>query len=290
MTEETLRVITVAVKKLPSDIKEYTENNLESNLVFLGLVGIIDPPRKEVFQSIKVCKQAGIKTVMITGDHKLTARAIARELGNLSDDSQVLTESKIDSTDDKTFNEKVSITTVYARVATRHKLRIVKALKRARHVVAMTGDGINDAPAVKEADIGISMGKTGIDVTKEASSIILVDDNFKFIVSAIKEGRNIYDNIRKFIRYLLSCNVGEVLVMLLAVFMVWPLPLIAVQILWMNLVTDGFPAMALGLEKTDKDIMKRPPRAVGESIWAKRYFIFELNMLKLLETFYDREA
>jgi len=231
MTEETLRVITVAVKKLPSDIKEYTENNLESNLVFLGLVGIIDPPRKEVFQSIKVCKQAGIKTVMITGDHKLTARAIARELGNLSDDSQILTGSQIDSMDDKTFNEKVSITTVYARVATRHKLRIVKALKRARHVVAMTGDGINDAPAVKEADIGISMGKTGIDVTKKASSIILVDDNFKFIVSAIKEGRNIYDNIRKFIRYLLSCNVGEVLVMLLAVFMVWPLPLIAVQIL-----------------------------------------------------------
>ena len=226
------------------------EDSLEENLIFVGLTGMIDPPRPSAIKAIAVCRNAGIKTVMITGDHKITAGAVAKELNILEEDSIVLTGGELDSLSDKKLGEIINKVAVYARVSPKHKLRIVKALKEKGHVVAMTGDGVNDAPAVKEADIGIAMGITGTDVTKEASAMILADDNFATIVSAIEEGREIYDNIRKFIRYLLSCNVGEVLTMFLRL-LALPLPLLPIQILWVNLVTDGLPAMALGVDKGD---------------------------------------
>ncbi|MTI79791.1 MAG: calcium-transporting P-type ATPase, PMR1-type [Firmicutes bacterium] len=268
MAEDALRVLALAVRELPADIENYSEQNVEKNLVFLGLTGMIDPPRPEAMQAVLTCKRAGIKTVMITGDHHMTARAIGRELGILGHNGKVVTGVELDDMDDKQLQQQAENVAVYARVSPRHKLRIVRSLKNNGHVVAMTGDGVNDAPAVKEADIGIAMGKTGTDVTKEASSMVLADDNFKSIVSAVEEGRGIYDNIRKFIRYLLSCNVGEVLVMFLAVLGGLPLPLLPIQILWMNLVTDGLPAMALGVDTTDKDIMNRPPRHPQESVFS----------------------
>ena len=268
MAGDALRVLALAVRELPKDIKGYNEEEIDNALVFLGLAGMIDPPRPEALQSVYTCKRAGIKTVMITGDHQLTAQAIGAELGILKPDSVVVTGAQLDTMDDKTLQREAERVSVYARVSPKHKLRIVKALKNNGHVVAMTGDGVNDAPAVKEADIGIAMGKTGTDVTKEASSMVLADDNFKTIVSAVEEGRGIYDNTRKFIRYLLSCNVGEVLVMFLAVLAGMPLPLVAIQILWMNLVTDSLPAMALGVDKSDKDIMNRPPRHPQESVFS----------------------
>nr|WP_204618787.1 calcium-transporting P-type ATPase, PMR1-type [Desulforadius tongensis] len=268
MAGEALRVLALAVRELPSNITDYNEDTVERNLVFLGLAGMIDPPRPEALQAVLTCRRAGIKTVMITGDHRLTARAIGEELGLLGHNGKVLTGVQLDAMDDETLQREAENVAVYARVSPRHKLRIVRALKNNGHVVAMTGDGVNDAPAVKEADIGIAMGKTGTDVTKEASSMVLADDNFKSIVDAVEEGRGIYDNIRKFIRYLLSCNVGEVLVMFLAVLGGLPLPLLPIQILWMNLVTDGLPAMALGVDPAHRDIMNRPPRHPQESVFA----------------------
>ncbi|WP_031516153.1 calcium-transporting P-type ATPase, PMR1-type [Desulfofalx alkaliphila] len=270
MADDAMRVLAMAVRELPAGIKDLSEDKVEQQFVFVGLAGMIDPPRPEAVQAVYTCKRAGIKTVMITGDHQLTARAIGAELGILRSNTEVLTGAQLDSMDDKTLHRQVEKISVYARVSPKHKLRIVKALKNKGHVVAMTGDGVNDAPAVKEADIGIAMGKTGTDVTKEASSMVLADDNFKTIVAAVEEGRGIYDNTRKFIRYLLSCNVGEVLVMFLAVLAGMPLPLVAIQILWMNLVTDGLPAMALGVDNVDKDIMNRPPRHPQESVFAHR--------------------
>lgn len=268
MAESALRVLAFAVRDLPDKDTDYTEQKVEKNLVFLGLAGMIDPPRPEALRAIYTCQRAGIKTVMITGDHQLTAQAIGRELGLLHSSDGLLTGAELDAMNDKTLRQRAKNVTVYARVSPKHKLRIVRALKANGHVVAMTGDGVNDAPAVKEADIGIAMGKTGTDVTKEASSMILADDNFQTIVNAVEEGRGIYDNIRKFIRYLLSCNVGEVLVMFLAVLGGLPLPLVPIQILWVNLVTDGLPAMALGVDPADRDIMSRPPRHPQESIFA----------------------
>jgi len=219
-------------------------------------------------RAVLTCRRAGIKVVMITGDHQLTARAIARELGILSKGGEILTGRDLDAMSDDEFAKEVEKVSVYARVSPRHKLKIVRALKQAGHVVAMTGDGVNDAPAIKEADIGIAMGITGTDVTKEASAMVLADDNFSSIVAAVEEGRGIYDNIRKFIRYLLSCNVGEVLTMLIAVLAGLPLPLVPIQILWMNLVTDGLPAMALGVDPHDSDIMTRRPRHPRESVFS----------------------
>ncbi|HZK18392.1 MAG TPA: calcium-translocating P-type ATPase, SERCA-type [Clostridia bacterium] len=266
---EALRVLAMAYRELPSGgDQDYDKENVEENLVFIGLAGMQDPPRKSAIKAVEICKLAGIKVVMITGDHQQTACAVARELGIMSDGGEVITGGELDLMDEEGFEEVCEDVAVYARVSPQHKLRIVKALKKCGHVVAMTGDGVNDAPAVKESDIGISMGISGTDVTKEASSIILVDDNFKTIVAAVEEGRGIYDNIRKFIRYLLACNVGEVLVMFLAVLLGFPLPLLPIQILWMNLVTDGLPAMALGVDPTDKDIMQRKPRDSSESIFA----------------------
>jgi Ca2+-transporting ATPase len=207
---------------------------------------------------------------MITGDHKLTAQAVARELGILrGPDQRVITGTELDQMTDEDLNQYVMRISVFARVAPRDKLRIVRAFKRNGQIVAMTGDGVNDAPAVKEADIGVAMGLTGTDVTKEASSMIITDDNFATIVAAVEEGRGIYDNIRKFIRYLLSCNLGEVLTMFLGTLVGLPLPLLPIQILWVNLVTDGLPAMALGVDGTEPDIMRRSPRKPDESVFAR---------------------
>lgn len=267
MASEALRVLGVAFRRLES--RAYKKKEAEKDLIFVGLIGMIDPPRKEAIEAVRKCKLAGIKPVMITGDHKVTATAIARELNIYQNGDRVLTGDELEKMDDRQLHIAVEETTVYARVSPKHKLRIVKAFKRLGHIVAMTGDGVNDAPAVKEADIGVSMGITGTDVTKEASSMILMDDNFATIVSAVEEGRVIYNNIRKFIRYMLSCNIGEVLTMFLGTLLGMPIPLFPIQILWVNLVTDGLPAIALGLDPAEKDIMMRPPRDSKENIFSQ---------------------
>jgi Ca2+-transporting ATPase len=271
MASEALRVLAMAHRTLPDarNSDEFTEEYVEHDFIFLGLVGMIDPPRNEAEEAIQTCKRAGVKTVMITGDHELTASTIARQLGILKDRDLILTGKELDNIGDNEFQKIVDDISVYARVSPEHKMRIVKALKIKGHVVAMTGDGVNDAPALKHADIGIAMGITGTDVTKEASDLILTDDNFASIVSAMREGREIYDNIKKYVAYLLSCNVGEILLMFIAGLLAWPLPLVAVQLLWVNLTTDGLPALALGVDPADPDIMNRPPRTPGESIFTR---------------------
>ena len=255
--------------------------SVEKDIVFAGMCAISDPPRPEVYGAVEKCKRAGIKTVMITGDHKDTAIAIAKQLKILPEHGRVLTGIDMNSMSFEELKELVDDVYVYARVLPEHKLKIVKALKAKGHVVAMTGDGINDGPAIKEADIGIAMGITGTEVTKEAAALILTDDNFATIVEAVEEGRYIYDNIRKFIRFLLSCNIGEIMVMLLAMLMGLPLPLRPIQILWVNLATDGLPAMALGLEKGEAGIMERRPRGKNESIFSRGldFKIFSRGML-----------
>ena len=268
MTSGALRVLGLAYRRL--NPTEGPDDNIEESLVFIGLIGMIDPPREEAKQAIKLCRDAGIKAVMITGDHPNTAVAIARELQLYEDSAHTaLTGLDLDKMSEQEFSRIVGKVTVYARVSPSHKLRIVRALKQNGHIVAMTGDGVNDAPAVKEADIGISMGITGTDVTKEASSMILADDNFATIVAAVEEGRGIYDNIRKFIRYLLSCNIGEVLTMFITSLAGLPLPLLPVQVLWVNLVTDGLPALALGVDPTEANCMHRPPRHPKESVFSR---------------------
>ncbi|KOA20989.1 calcium-transporting ATPase 1 [Clostridium homopropionicum DSM 5847] len=253
----------------------YTENtttmgeNIEQNLIFIGIAGMKDPPRPEAKDAVIKCKMAGIRPVMITGDHKNTAFAIAKELGICKSEEEVMVGEDIDSLSEKELLSEINKLSVFARVSPKHKLRIVKAFKKKNNIVAMTGDGVNDAPAVKEADIGVSMGISGTDVTKEASSMILLDDNFATIVSAVEEGRTIYDNIRKFIRYLLSCNLGEVLTMFLASIFYLDTPLLPIQILFVNLATDGLPAIALGVDPPDKDIMQIKPRSKGESVFAR---------------------
>jgi Ca2+-transporting ATPase len=267
MAQKALRVLAIAYRRLedkPSRISE----SLEKGMTFLGLIGMIDPPRKEAIEAVQVCKVAGIKPVMITGDHRDTAVAVARELDILGRDEKVLTGRELDEMSDLDLSDAAAETAVFARVTPKHKLRIVKAYKNRGSIVAMTGDGVNDAPAVKEADIGISMGEAGTDVTREASSMVLLDDNFATIVSAVEEGRIIYDNIRKFIRYLLSCNLGEILTMFAASLLGLSIPLLPIQILWVNLVTDGLPAIALGVDPPDHDIMLRPPRHKDESIFS----------------------
>jgi Ca2+-transporting ATPase len=273
---DALRVLGVAYKKLSDDVKEFPEEIVEKNLVFVGLEGMIDPPREEAIDANKKCEAAGIKTVMITGDHKLTATAVAKEIGMMKENSLVLTGAELDALSDVDFQKNVENVTVYARVSPEHKLRIVDAWKKKGHIVAMTGDGVNDAPAVKSADVGISMGISGTDVTREASDMVLTDDNFATIVRAVEEGRVIYDNVRKYARFLISCNFDEVLVIgsfaLLAglagaggeVF--FPVPLLAAMLLWINLVTDGAPAVSLAMDPPDEDVMKRKPRKPGEGI------------------------
>lgn len=263
---EALRVLGVAYKKL--DARSYDNKNVEKDLVFVGMIGMIDPPRREVIEAVRKCRLAGIKPVMITGDHKVTATAIARELNIFEEGDRVLTGAELEEMDESKLVRVADNVSVYARVSPKHKLMIVRALKRIGHIVAMTGDGVNDAPAIKEADIGVSMGITGTDVTKEASSMILMDDNFATIVAAVEEGRVIYNNIRKFIRYMLSCNLGEVLTMFLGMLIGLPIPLLPIQILWVNLVTDGLPAIALGLDPPERDVMMRPPRGANEHIFS----------------------
>ncbi len=245
------------------------KSNLEKDLIFAGFCSIIDPPRKDSKDAVIKCKQAGINTIMITGDHKNTAFAIAKELQICTGLNEVLTGDDIEKMSDKALSKVIDFIRVFARVTPKHKFRIIKAFKEKGHVVAMTGDGVNDAPAIKEADIGISMGIAGTDVTKEASAMILMDDNFSTIVSAVEEGRKIYLNIRKFIRYLLSCNIGEVLTMFLASIFSLPNPLTPIQILFVNLATDGLPALALGVDNSHDNIMSKPPRPRNESIFSR---------------------
>ena len=245
-----------------------SQDELEKGLVFVGMVGMIDPPRQEVKESVHTCKTAGIRPVMITGDHPLTAEHIARELG-IYEGGRIITGQELACMSIEELENVVDDVSVYARVSPEHKLNIVKALQDKGHIVAMTGDGVNDAPALKKANIGIAMGITGTDVSKEASDMVLLDDNFATIVAAAEEGRAIYDNIRKFFRYLMGTNAGELIVMLTAPFLGMPLPLLPLQILWMNLVTDGLPALALGVEPSEKDIMKRPPYPPNESVFSR---------------------
>lgn len=265
MSDDALRVLGVAYK----DTKQIIEPEaMESDLVLIGLVGMIDPPRLEVKDSITEAKGAGITPVMITGDHKNTAFAIAKELGIASDINQSITGAEIDELSDEEFSRRILELRVFARVSPEHKVRIVKAFKAKGNIVSMTGDGVNDAPSLKNADIGVAMGITGTDVSKGASDMILTDDNFTTIVKAIEEGRNIYSNIKKAVIFLLSCNLGEVVAVFLSVLFFWPVPLLPTQILWINLITDTLPAIALGVDPGDKDVMKRKPRNPKESFFA----------------------
>ena len=261
---EALRVLAVAFRQLPGAKKDHT---LEKQLVFVGFAGLMDPPRKEAFAAVQSCKRAGIRPVMITGDHRLTAAAIGKELGICKDDSQVLTGEELDRLSDNMLQKELDTICVFARVTPAHKVRLVKQYQLRGHVVAMTGDGVNDGPALKTADIGCAMGKSGTDVAKNASDMILMDDNFSTIVAAVKEGRSIFDNIKKAIHFLLSCNIGEIMTIFAAILFGFEVPLLPVQLLFINLVTDSFPALCLGVEPSDSDIMNRPPIPAGKGMF-----------------------
>lgn len=270
MASQALRVLAFAFKlenELPKDPKP---EEVEKDMIFVGLVGMIDPARPEAKEAIEICKQAGIRPVMITGDYKDTAEAIARDLGMLDETSKVLTGTDLDAMSDEELVAVADQVSVYARVSPVHKLRIVEAIKQNNHIVAMTGDGVNDAPALKKADIGVAMGITGTDVAKETADMILTDDNFASIVAAVEEGRVIYANIRKFIFFLLSCNIAEILIIFVAMLVGLPIPLKPIQLLWLNLLTDAFPALALGMEAKEPDIMEKPPRNPNEPIMDHR--------------------
>ncbi len=278
MANDALRVLGLSYKPLQHDTP--VDSNIERDMVFIGLVGMIDPPREEVKEAVKVCHDAGIKTVMITGDHKLTAVAIAKEL-NIMQRGIALTGAELDKLDDTEFAAVVENVDVYARVSPAHKLRVVEALHQKGHTVAMTGDGVNDAPALKKADIGVAMGITGTDVTKEAASMVLTDDNFASIVAAVEEGRGIFNNIKKYLVFLLSANLGEILLMAAAILLgpVFGLeegliPLVAVQILYVNLATDGLPAIALSIDPKEKDIMKAKPRQREKTIFDRGVILY----------------
>ncbi|NHM29735.1 cation-translocating P-type ATPase [Neobacillus terrae] len=269
LASNALRNIAIAFKPVPANTLILSEQEAERDLTFIGIQGMIDPPRPEVKKAVSECREAGIKTVMITGDHVITAKAIAGQLGILTRKSKIVDGNALSGMSVEELEDVVDDVSVFARVSPEHKLKIVKALQNRGHIVAMTGDGVNDAPAIKAADIGVAMGITGTDVAKEASALVLLDDNFATIKEAIVEGRNIYENIRKFIRYLLASNVGEILVMLFAMILALPLPLVPIQILWVNLVTDGLPAMALGLDRPEENVMKRKPRSPKEGVFAR---------------------
>lgn len=277
MAENALRVIAVAFKTYDSLPKDYQNRNslLETQLIFVGLAGMIDPPRPEVADAVAMCKSAGIKPVMITGDHIGTACAIAKQLGFIRSDQEAIHGKELNRMTSGQLSEQISKYSVFARVSPEHKVRIVKALQSHGHVVAMTGDGINDAPALKTADIGCAMGKGGTDVAKNAADMILMDDNFATIVSAVQEGRGIYDNIQKAIHFLLSSNIGEIITIFTAIFFGLSSPLLAVQLLWVNLVTDSLPALALGVEPPEKDIMKRAPLSPKSGLFSKQ-LVFQI--------------
>jgi P-type Ca2+ transporter type 2C len=282
MARAALRVLGVAYRTIEGPLPPSTADALESGLTLLGLVGMIDPPREEAKLAIRSCQEAGIRSVMVTGDHKLTAAAVARELGLLGDGDKnqrrVLEGRDLDRMTDQELIQIVEEVSVYARVSPEHKLKIIGAWKSRGHVVAMTGDGVNDAPALKRADIGVAMGITGTDVTKEAADMVLMDDNFATIVAAVEEGRIIYDNIKKYLVYLLSANVGEIFVLGYAGMVGLPLPLLALHILWVNLTTDGPPALALGVEPPEPDLMRRPPRDPKESVFSTAMYVAMLGM------------
>jgi P-type Ca2+ transporter type 2C len=267
MALQGLRVLGIAYRPLEA-VPHELNTEIERELYLLGLVGILDPARPEAKEAVKTAREAGIRPVMITGDHALTAEAIARDLGILADGQKAVTGNQIDKMTEEELQESLKHTSVFARVSPEHKLRLVKVLQSQDQIVAMTGDGVNDAPALKQADIGVAMGITGTDVSKGAAAMVLTDDNFASIVAAVEEGRVIYDNIRKFIKYLLSSNVAEILVMFIALLVGLKIPLLAIQILWVNLVTDGLPAIAMGFEPAEVGVMKRKPRAPSESIFA----------------------
>lgn len=304
MANKALRVIATAYKeidKLPNDKSLKGCQSLESGLVFVGLIGMIDPPRKEVKEAVLTCKMAGIRPVMITGDHVSTACTIARELGILNSKEQAITGNELSMMSNEKLADEISKYSVFARVSPEHKVRIVKAFQANGEIVAMTGDGVNDAPALKAADIGCAMGIAGTDVAKNAADMILTDDNFATIVSAIKEGRGIYDNIRKSVHFLLSSNIGEIITIFTAILFGLPSPLLAVQLLWVNLVTDSLPAIALGVEPPDKDIMRRKPIPPSKGMFSDGLvfkIIFEGIMIGSLALFafvigirfYDTEA
>lgn len=266
LTQDALRVLGLAYKVIPEQPDIEDMQALEKDLIFVGLIGMIDPPRLEVPPALDVADQAGIRTIMITGDYPNTARAIAESIGLLRPGHQVLTGSEMNQMDDQTLQRQVEYTDVFARVSPEHKLRIVEALQANGEVVAMTGDGVNDAPSIKKADIGIAMGITGTDVAKESADMVLTDDNYASIVSAVEQGRIIYANIRKFVFFLLSSNVAEIMIIFLATLAGLPTPLTVIQLLWLNLLTDGAPALALAMEKGDPDEMNRPPRPPSEPI------------------------
>ena len=268
MTNKALRVMGVAYKELTTLPNKINSDTLENNLKFLGLIGMIDPPREGVREAVETCKKAGIKTVMITGDHIETAKAIARDLNILTIKDKAITGQELDKIPQKELEKNIKEYSVFARVTPEHKVRIVKAWQHTGAVVAMTGDGVNDSPALKNADIGIAMGKNGTDVAKNASDMILTDDNFVTIVEAVKQGRNIYDNIKKAIHFLIATNIGEIVTIFMGLVLGMKSPLLAIQLLWVNLVTDSLPAIALGLEPAEKDIMKRKPINSKKSIFA----------------------
>lgn len=275
MSEDALRVLGAAYKE--TDTKDLDQNQMESDMIFIGLVAMIDPPRLEVRDSIAVCKNSGIKTIMITGDHQKTAFAIAKELGIAETPDQTMAGVALDKYSDEELVEVVKDTRVFARVSPEHKVRIVRAFKGGGNIVSMTGDGVNDAPSLKAADIGVAMGITGTDVAKGASDVILTDDNFSTIVAAVEEGRNIYANIKKSIMFLLSCNIGEIFTLFFAILFGWATPLQSIHLLWVNLITDSFPALSLGVDPGDKDIMKLKPRNPKESLFHGRVAFLVLN-------------
>ncbi len=287
MASRALRILAIAYRVMPN-VKKYSIENTEKDLVFVGLEGMIDPPRMEAKKAISLCSKAGIKVIMITGDHELTARAIGKELGIVG---KAVDGAELDRLKAKGLLGIVEKTAIFARVSPEHKVMIVEALKNKGHIVAMTGDGVNDAPALKKADIGVAMGIKGTDVAKEASDMILEDDNFATIVSAVREGRGIFDDIRKFILYLLSCNVGEIMAIFGASLIGLPIPLLAVQILWMNLLTDGLPALALGVEPPGDHIMERPPRdpkehTINKQMWTNIGLVGTVMCIGVLSLFF----
>ncbi|HBA05033.1 MAG TPA: ATPase [Clostridium sp.] len=275
MSDDALRVLGAAFKTVNSTHVEVDE--LEKDLTFIGLVGMIDPPRLEVKDSIEICKTSGIKTIMITGDHKNTAFAIAKELSIAEDINQVASGADIDNLTDEELSSRCENLRVFARVSPEHKVRIVKAFKSKGNIVSMTGDGVNDAPSLKAADIGVAMGITGTDVAKGASDMVLTDDNFSTIVAAIEEGRNIFNNIKKSVIFLISCNAGEIVTLFFGILFGWAAPLNATHILWVNLITDSFPALALGVDPGDKDVMKHKPRSPKDSLFKGSLFTLLFN-------------
>lgn len=268
MADEALRVLAIAYLDIPSLPSKIDSENIEKNLIFIGLIGMIDPPREGVKEAVTTCKKAGIKTVMITGDHIITAKAIAKDLGILRGSDLAITGEELDKIPQSILQKNIMNYSVFARVTPEHKVRIVKAYQSTCAVVAMTGDGVNDAPALKNADIGIAMGKNGTDVAKNAADMVLTDDNFVTIVEAVKQGRNIFDNIKKAVHFLIATNIGEIVTIFLGLLLGLKSPLLAIQLLWINLVTDSLPAIALGLEKPEADIMNKKPRDNKKGIFA----------------------